>query len=199
MTARVTGVTTESSVASVGSAKALHPGSGPGAATADCPPARIAERLQARRTGPGRWLAKCPAHADRSPSLSIATGRDGRALVRCFAGCELNLVLKAAGLTIADLFANHPRKPEQRAIATVRDRLHAEQRAQRASERAGERAAEDWLRLRWQTLHQALPRLARTLALMPDNAPGAFALTNHFHHVLAETRFIDRAISGETE
>jgi hypothetical protein len=191
----MTGRMTEGSVAGVGSAKALHPKSGPGDWAAEGAPARVAEHLHARRTGHGRWMAKCPAHVDRSPSLSIAAGRDGRALVRCFAGCELTVVLKAAGLTIGDLFAGPPLKLEQRGTATERDRLHAEQRAQRASERA----AEDWLRLRWQALNQAMPRLARTLALMPDNAPGAFALTNHFHHVLAEMRFIDRAISGETE
>jgi hypothetical protein len=160
---------------------------------------RIAELLQARRTGPGRWVAKCPAHADRSPSLSIASGRDGRALVRCFAGCDLALVLKAAGLTMDHLFAGPPRKPEDRAAATELERLQALQRAERASKRAAQREAEDWLRLRWQALNQALPKLARTLALMPDNAPGAFALSKHFHHVLAEMRFIDRAISGENE
>jgi hypothetical protein len=45
--------------------------------------------LQARRVGPGRWVAKCPAHRDRSPSLSIAAGQDGRVLVYCFAGCSV--------------------------------------------------------------------------------------------------------------
>lgn len=45
-------------------------------------------RLDAvKPTGPGRWLARCPAHEDRSPSLSIRELDDGRTFVHCFAGC----------------------------------------------------------------------------------------------------------------
>jgi hypothetical protein len=61
-----------------------------------------------RRSGRG-WVAKCPAHADRSPSLSIAEGDEGRTLVRCFAGCEVTDVLSAIGLTLADLFPERVR------------------------------------------------------------------------------------------
>ena len=39
-------------------------------------------------------MAKCPAHDDRNPSLSI-TEKDGRVLVKCFAGCEQNAVIAA--------------------------------------------------------------------------------------------------------
>jgi hypothetical protein len=56
----------------------------PGRVTA----AEIAHALGARRVGQNRWMARCPAHRERTPSLSIAEGRDGRALVHCFAGCE---------------------------------------------------------------------------------------------------------------
>ena len=31
-----------------------------------------------KRTGPGRWMARCPAHGDKSPSLSIRELDDGR-------------------------------------------------------------------------------------------------------------------------
>ena len=37
-----------------------------------------------KRTGRG-WQAKCPAHDDRSPSLSIREGELG-VLLHCFAG-----------------------------------------------------------------------------------------------------------------
>jgi hypothetical protein len=40
-------------------------------------------------------LACCPAHEDRSPSLSIADGEDGKILIRCFAGCEQVAVVAA--------------------------------------------------------------------------------------------------------
>jgi P4 family phage/plasmid primase-like protien len=64
----------------------------------------VVSRLQAKRSGAG-WVAKCPAHEDRKPSLSIREGRDGRVLLKCFAGCGLDDVLGAAGLTKQDLFS----------------------------------------------------------------------------------------------
>jgi hypothetical protein len=54
--------------------------------------------------GAGKWQALCPAHEDRKPSLSISEGLDGRTLVFCHAGCELESVLSALGLRAADLF-----------------------------------------------------------------------------------------------
>src|SRR5262245_28494931 len=60
-------------------------------------------RLDAKRSSEG-WLAKCPAHDDRQPSLSISEGRDGRVLLHCHAGCALDEILSAAGLTKRDLF-----------------------------------------------------------------------------------------------
>jgi hypothetical protein len=41
----------------------------------------FADLVEARRTGTGRWQARCPAHQDRLPSLSIREGPDGRILV----------------------------------------------------------------------------------------------------------------------
>ena len=49
----------------------------------------FADLVQAQPTGAGRWKARCPAHNDRSPSLSIREGDDGRVLVLCRAGCSL--------------------------------------------------------------------------------------------------------------
>jgi hypothetical protein len=56
-----------------------------------------------KATGQGKWLARCPAHDDRSPSLSIRETGD-RVLVHCFAGCAVSDVLLALGLGMADLF-----------------------------------------------------------------------------------------------
>jgi hypothetical protein len=55
-------------------------------------------------TGPGRWLACCPAHEDKRPSLSIRELDDGRLLLHCWASCEASAVLAAVGLEFADLF-----------------------------------------------------------------------------------------------
>lgn len=79
-----------------------------------------------RRTGAG-WTARCPSHDDRSASLSVAVGDDGRVLCHCFAGCEIHDVLGAIGLTIADLF---PRRlddasPEARRLLRDHGRLAA--------------------------------------------------------------------------
>jgi putative DNA primase/helicase len=60
-----------------------------------------------RRTSTNSWVARCPAHDDRDPSLSVAL-RDGRALLHCFAGCSPEAVLEAVGLTWRDLRAPDP-------------------------------------------------------------------------------------------
>jgi putative DNA primase/helicase len=49
------------------------------------------------------WSAICPAHDDHRASLSVAEGDEGRALVKCHAGCAPSAVLEAVGLTMADL------------------------------------------------------------------------------------------------
>ncbi len=61
-----------------------------------------------RRTGAGRWLARCPAHDDRRPSLSVAELRGRPGAVHCFAGCAIEDVLDAVGLTFGDLFPPRP-------------------------------------------------------------------------------------------
>src|SRR5215471_7483754 len=63
----------------------------------------LVSRLQAKRSGAG-WIANCPAHEDHKPSLSISEGADGRALLKCFAGCSTESVLAALGLRVRDLF-----------------------------------------------------------------------------------------------
>ena len=59
----------------------------------------IVHALNARRSG-SCWMAKCPAHDDNTPSLSIREA-DGKVLLHCHAGCEQGDVidaLKARGL-----------------------------------------------------------------------------------------------------
>lgn len=48
--------------------------------------------------------ARCPAHPDSNPSLSINEGRDGRVVLHCHAGCTVGDIVAAVGLTEADLF-----------------------------------------------------------------------------------------------
>jgi len=74
-----------------------------------------------KRTGTGRWLACCPAHADKGPSLSLRETDDGRVLVYCFAGCSIHEVLTAVDMDMADLFPprQHHGKPERRPFPAV--------------------------------------------------------------------------------
>jgi hypothetical protein len=103
----------------------------------------MADLFHARHTGEGSWMAKCPAHEDRSPSLSIREGGDGRVLVKCFAGCELTVVLKALGLTIRDLFDGEPVTPKQRALLVQERETKAAQQQER---RQADRQMRDRLR-----------------------------------------------------
>jgi hypothetical protein len=68
----------------------------------------------------GGFSAKCPAHADRSPSLSVDVGMYVPVVVRCFAGFEVADVLAAWGLTFRDIsrdtlegIAARTRSPEE--------------------------------------------------------------------------------------
>lgn len=66
---------------------------------------KLLSRLDAvRQRGVGKWFARCPAHDDGRPSLSIAITDDGTVLLRCFAGCGAGDVCAAVGLSLSDLF-----------------------------------------------------------------------------------------------
>lgn len=88
---------------------------------------KLLDRLEGvRQTGPGRWIAKCPAHEDRGPSLSIRETDDGRVLVHDFAGCGAADVVAAVGLELRDLFPERPtdhRMRPSRAAFDARDAL----------------------------------------------------------------------------
>jgi len=69
----------------------------------------VLERLDGVRQTPTGWAARCPAHDDRSPSLSIRIGERGRVLLYDFRGCTFSEITQALGLTPKDLApAGHP-------------------------------------------------------------------------------------------
>ncbi len=79
--------------------------------TADSPVEQLLGRLErVRRSGRG-FVARCPAHPDKFPSLSISEGAGGRALVCCHAGCNVEQIVGAVGLGLTDLF---PRRDDWR-------------------------------------------------------------------------------------
>ncbi len=80
--------------------------------------------LNAKRSGKG-WIANCPAHDDRTPSLSINEGADGRALLKCHAGCPTENVLAAVGLKTTDLFPKRHNGKESRVAHPLGATRHA--------------------------------------------------------------------------
>jgi hypothetical protein len=60
------------------------------------------ERVQQRQ--PGQWSARCSAHDDNGPSLSVRETPDGSVLLHCFAGCEVHEIVSAIGLELHHLF-----------------------------------------------------------------------------------------------
>ena len=55
-----------------------------------------------KKTGDSKWLACCPAHDDKTPSLAIKLV-DDRILIHCFAGCDVSAIVGALGLELSDL------------------------------------------------------------------------------------------------
>ena len=71
---------------------------------------------RAKKSGRG-YSARCPAHEDRRASLSVNEGDDGRILVKCHAGCEVEDVVARMGLEMQDLW---PEKAMQSPSPTPR-------------------------------------------------------------------------------
>lgn len=127
--------------------------------------AKLLDRLErVKQTAPGRWLAKCPAHQDRSPSLSVRELDDGRVLLHDFGGCETGAVLSALGLTLADLFEkplgnfapSHSRIPARDLLEVITEELTVV--AIVASDLLERRSITE---ADWQRLAQAATRIGR--------------------------------------
>ncbi len=67
-----------------------------------------------RDRGRGQYLARCPSHKDRSPSLSVRETDAGTVLLRCFAGCSAQDVVQAVGLEMTDLFPDKSHRSTRR-------------------------------------------------------------------------------------
>jgi hypothetical protein len=74
----------------------------------------LRSRLKGVKQRGDRFMAVCPAHQDKSPSLSLSRAEDGRALVYCFAGCKTRDVLGAVGLEMHNLFPESLSKEQRK-------------------------------------------------------------------------------------
>lgn len=144
--------------------------------------------LQARPVGDGRWMARCPAHNDRSPSLSIRTGRDGRrVLLRCWAGCRTECVLEKLGLNWKDI-CGEPITDAQ-AREAMADRRKRRTRVQ--LQRSADRAACDRIRRLDAVADELVSRLVRT----PDHDPACHAMARLLDETLNQLRRIDMEVA----
>lgn len=65
-------------------------------------------RLAAVRQIDSGWIARCPAHEDRNPSLSVSLGPNGRILICCHAGCSFREIAAAVGLGVREFGPDRP-------------------------------------------------------------------------------------------
>jgi hypothetical protein len=96
----------------------------------------VLSRLQGVRDNRSGWQARCPAHEDHNPSLSIRE-ENGKILLHCFGGCSIEAVCAALKVKVGELFTKGSaiRKPEPRIvretqmqIAGLRSRLTPDDR-----------------------------------------------------------------------
>ena len=73
-----------------------------------------------KRTGPDRWVALCPAHDDRRPSLSIHEAEDRKVLLKCWSGCSVQAILEVLGLSLANLFPGDRRSLHESGTGSMR-------------------------------------------------------------------------------
>ena len=70
---------------------------------------RVLNKLERfRQVRPGQWMARCPAHEDGNPSLSVKEAPDGVVLLYCFGGCTQQAVVAALGMEMANLYPEKP-------------------------------------------------------------------------------------------
>lgn len=80
----------------------------------------------AKKTGKG-FVALCPAHDDKNPSLSVSNG-GGKILLKCHAGCTPEAIVRAMGLSMKDLFTGNGSdgSKEDRPIIATHDYLDSQ-------------------------------------------------------------------------
>lgn len=87
------------------------------------------EKVCATRRG---WLACCPGHDDRNPSLSIREGERG-ILLKCWSGCRIDSITAALGIAVRDLFYDQEQDPREWREAQRRRDVERKKREARQS------------------------------------------------------------------
>lgn len=138
----------------------------------------FADLLHARPAGRGRWQALCPTHPDRSPSLSIKEGREGRVVLLCRShGCGARAIVAAVGLTMGHLFPDAPAGAAGLRAAREHKAKREAQEAEESRRRGVSRAVVDAYR----RLACVVDSLGSRLAWCPDGAPEGDGLAALYH------------------
>lgn len=70
-----------------------------------------------KRTGSDSYIACCPSHEDKNPSMTIREVEPDHILLHCFAGCDTQSILSSIGLSFNDIHPDRARdelrKPSQ--------------------------------------------------------------------------------------
>src|SRR5260370_38636752 len=84
--------------------------------------ARIAHALRGGRKSGASWVACCPAHEDRAPTLSLRDSTDGHVLVHCHVGCAQAALI--ATLTDLGLWPERDKRLERRRVVSEYSYTH---------------------------------------------------------------------------
>jgi hypothetical protein len=102
---------------------------------------QVAQHFSAKKTGRGKWIAKCPAHPDRHASMTVTEGKTG-VLIRCWSnGCNIRDIVESAGLKMDHLFYTSSRKLDPK----VRAEMERKQRAGEHAAKEVSRRVRYWL------------------------------------------------------
>ena len=63
----------------------------------------LSRLMKVKKTGNGSFIACCPAHQDKSPSITIREVEEGKLLIHCFAECSVENIIGAIGLDFSDI------------------------------------------------------------------------------------------------
>jgi hypothetical protein len=111
-----------------------------------------------RALGGSKGMARCPAHNERTGSLSVSDGRDGKILVHCFGGCGQREVIHA--LRQRDLWPGNAGEPPLMSEAERERRRRQEAERRRHEEAARARKQARALRI-WESGIPAAPQIAK--------------------------------------
>jgi hypothetical protein len=82
-----------------------------------------------KECGPGQWMARCPVHGDKRPSLSVGVADSGRVLLHCFSCCPFEEILAVLELSPRDLVPRREQRTNGQTKVNQGDMLNAFQRS----------------------------------------------------------------------